>query len=182
MKPRVYLAGKIDKNDWRHCLVPGLREQLWKDGPIDLAGFKYVGPFFVSCDHGCNHQPSSHGATGGYAFDESTFTRADVIKNNMAALRDADLIFAYITTPDCFGTLVELGWSLHARKRVVIAYAPGMPVDDFWYLSGQVTKVYFDVNELRLQKLLNHEIRNFNKPKQLTKRKYQTLLEFVGNL
>ena len=51
MKPRVYLAGTMVKNDWRHYLVPGLREHDGSDGSLELPDFTYVGPFFVSCDH-----------------------------------------------------------------------------------------------------------------------------------
>jgi hypothetical protein len=75
-KPTVYLAGKIGRNDWRHELVPELRGTVNGDcldpepvlfDPtlrIDCGDFVYVGPFFVSCDHGCFHGPASHGAVG----------------------------------------------------------------------------------------------------------------------
>ncbi len=61
-KPNVYFAGKIGKNDWRHGLVPALRGHDWGDCAIDTEAYRYVGPFFVSCDHGCNHNPHGHGA------------------------------------------------------------------------------------------------------------------------
>ena len=182
MKPHIYLAGKIDKNDWRHRLVPGLRGHLWSDGPIDAVGFQYTGPFFVACDHGCNHQPSSHGATAGYALDESTFTRSDVIRNNNAAIDAADLIFAYISSTDCYGTLVELGGVLRSQKRVVIAFAPGIPVDDFWYASHQTKNVHINVNEPRLQGLLNQEIHKYNQHRLLTRQRDKTLLEIIADL
>ena len=58
---RVYLAGKISKNDWRHQLIAGLRNHSWEDGPLTQSGFTYVGPFFISCDHGGFHGPNTHG-------------------------------------------------------------------------------------------------------------------------
>ena len=63
--PALYLAGKIGKNDWRHPLIPGLRERTWSDGPIITPTYEYVGPFFVACSHGCAHGPNSHGVIGG---------------------------------------------------------------------------------------------------------------------
>jgi len=156
--PAVYLAGKIGKNDWCHGLVPGLRGHAWKDGPIVMEGWQYVGPFFVSCDHGCNHVPNGHGAAGGYMVGESAYTRQDVIRNNNASLDAANLVFAYITKTDCYGTLIEIGWALRAGKRVVLAFAPDIPHQDFWYAVGQVNKVYVGVNEVDLPALLSKEV------------------------
>lgn len=158
MKPAVYLAGKIDEKDWRHDLVPDLRGHLWADGPIDTGLYRYVGPFFVSCDHRCNHRPSSHGAAAGYGIGESEFTRADVIRNNNQALEAADLVFAYVSSPDCYGTLHELGWVVRAGKRVAVVFAPGMPVDDFWYVSEQADAVYTEQPAEALPHLLTLEL------------------------
>ena len=66
----LYLAGKISKNDWRHRLVPGLRDLPW-DGPVIetpvlengiAPGLHFSGPNFVGCDHGCFHGGGTHGA------------------------------------------------------------------------------------------------------------------------
>ena len=42
-KPKIYLAGKIGKNDWRHFLVPGLRNCEWKDCPLMPSTFNMSG-------------------------------------------------------------------------------------------------------------------------------------------
>lgn len=70
--PRVYMAGKIAKGDWRHTLVgPSLRnasltldrttETIRPIDPVTVGGFEYAGPFFLGDDHGCFHGPHSHG-------------------------------------------------------------------------------------------------------------------------
>lgn len=181
-KPRVYLAGKIDKYDWRHQLVPNLRGHLWADGPIDAGLYEYVGPFFVSCDHGCNHQPNSHGATAGYEVNESTFTRSNVIRNNTVALDAADMVFAYISAPDCYGTLIELGWALRAGKKVVVVFTTEIPFDDFWYGSHQAQSVHIGQDASNLPPLLNLELHKFKHERLLRRQKFDALLASVEDL
>ena len=158
MKPAVYLAGKIGQTDWRHGLVPTLRRHVWADGPIDAGDFLYCGPYFVSCDHGCNHRPSSHGAAAGCEGQPPEVTRADVIRNNNQALDDADVVLAFINSPDCYGTLHELGWAVRAGKRVAVVFAAGIPVDDFWYVSEQADAVYTTQHAENLPRLLKLEL------------------------
>ena len=158
MRPNLYLAGKISKNDWRHGLIPGLRGHVWSDGPIVTPEFSYVGPFFVSCDHGCNHAPNSHGAAAGFEYDESTYDQSTVVKNNMQVLATADLVFAYITAPDCYGTLGEIGWALGRRKRVVMAFSPDVKPDDFWFWGTQAHAMHVTVRECCLEGLLREEL------------------------
>lgn len=80
---RIYLAGKIKANDWRHGMVTGLRGSGWPgrydaepadwpDFPVMpkavLGKYDYTGPYFVGCDHSCYHGPNEHGVgafTGG---------------------------------------------------------------------------------------------------------------------
>ncbi len=158
---RLYLAGKIGKNDWRHNLIAGLREHEWSKGPIVAPDYIYVGPFFKSCDHGCNHGPNSHGAAERHLSGESTYSQLDVVRNNNEALDSADLVFVYITTGDCYGTLLEIGRATGQllRPRVVIAFAPDILVDDFWYASVQADKVYYEVREFCLEDLIAAEIK-----------------------
>ena len=159
--PRLYLAGKISKNDWRHPLVPALRSARWEDGPIRTPDYAYVGPFFVGCDHGCAHGPNTHGAV--IAEDHAICTtgsdKSEVIRRNVAALADANLVFAYITAKDCYGTLFELGMAAALGKRVVICFAPDIAPDDFWFVNGQANSVYETVNVCCLKSLLFAEIR-----------------------
>jgi hypothetical protein len=157
-KSKIYFAGKIGKNDWRHSLVPSLSGRRWEDGAIETTHFVYTGPFFVSCDHGCNHVANSHGAAAGYFSGESPYTQHTVISNNNASLEQADLVFAYITAVDCYGTLIEMGSAFRAGQQVVIAFAPRIPYGDFWYGAQQARSVYHNVNESELPELLAKEL------------------------
>ncbi len=70
---KVYLAGKIGKNDWRHRFVDyrlnNICQQLlsqptmeWPILPKAIANrHDYCGPYFISCDHGCFHGEDTHG-------------------------------------------------------------------------------------------------------------------------
>lgn len=156
-----YLAGKIDIDDWRNGVVPNLRGHEWDDGPISTPLFDYVGPFFQSCDHGCLHGPNTHGALAGEGTctDDITYTLQDIIRLNDEALSNADLLFAYITSADCFGTLVEIGRAtLQPSTRMVIAFAPGINVADFWYAAKRADSVHTNISECCLPGILTVEV------------------------
>ena len=154
--PSLYLAGKIGKNDWRHNLVPNLRDRKWKDGPIETDSFLYVGPFFVSCDHGCGHSPGGHGLV--QECIEPYYTHDDVIRLNMVAIEEADIVFAYITAPDCHGTIFEIGVAAAKGKRVVMAFAPDIDANDFWFISMQCAAVHHYIRPCCLAEILKDEI------------------------
>lgn len=158
---RVYIAGKISKCDFRHHIVAGLKDHPFDQTELVTPGFIYVGPFFVSCDHGCYHGNGTHGATNELGCEESfEHSRLDVICKNNAAIDSADLVFAYITATDCYGTLVEIGrvTSKLFRPRLAIAFAPGLPVDDFWYGAMQADALYYNVRECCLNGLMVAEL------------------------
>jgi hypothetical protein len=160
--PKLYLAGKIKKNDFRHSIVSDLHEHGPNEGPIENEDFIYVGPFFVSCDHGCYHQERSHGVINddGCVGDPAG-TRRQVIKRNNTALDSADLVFAYIDATDCHGTLIELGRTTAnaGNKKLVIAFAPSVGFDDFWYSAMQADSVHYEVKPSDLRELVLKELR-----------------------
>ncbi len=167
MKPRVYLAGKIGKNDWRHALVRDLRQHERQDGFVDAGSFVYTGPFFVGCDHGCFHGANRHGARnptlggcppGGY-------TEKKIVELCLRGIGSTDLLFAYITERDAYGTIAELQHAFSTRKYVVISFAPGIATvraNDFWFVSVQAKSVYFDVREDQLPELVQAAITSFS--------------------
>lgn len=158
-KPAVYLAGKIGKNDWRKELIPNLPGHLWRDGPIQTPTYSYVGPFFVNCDHECTDGPNTHGAASVENSREEHFTRAEIVDNNNAALRSANLIFAYISETDAFGTFCEIGYALAlGEKRIVLCFALGVAADDFWYAAQQCRAVHISVRPCCLKQILADEI------------------------
>jgi hypothetical protein len=158
--PRVYLAGKIYKQCWRHLLVPALRHQEWSDGPIATPDFIYVGPYFVSCDHGCRHGPAIHGAatppwrTCGHP---EQLARSEVLQRCLALVRQCDVLFAYINARDCYGTISEIEQALMQQKYVVLAFAPGFASpseNDFWFTADRAQRCFFDVKEQDLKVVL----------------------------
>jgi len=161
--PKLYLAGKIKKNDFRHQIVHNLSGHDTNSGYLQTEDFTYIGPFFVACDHGCYHSPNSHGsiAENGCMHSGATQSQAEVIRKNNAAIDSADLVFAYITTTDCYGTLIEIGraTSTLRRPRLAIAFAPGIPVDDLWYCVLQADSVHYSARECCLRELLSAELK-----------------------
>jgi hypothetical protein len=156
-KPRVYLAGKIRKNCWRHELIDDLRSSSWDDGPLELPGFRYVGPFYVGCDHGCYHGPTSHGC-GRHLLRPDGVEREQVAMACQAAIRQSDLVFCFIESLDCYGTLVEIGWAQMAGVPVVMAFAPGVAsaVENELHLAcAHARGVFFDVRKGDLQRFLD---------------------------
>lgn len=94
-KQNVYLAGKIDP-DWRrkiHFPIGGI-----------------VGPS-LSCKHSCalhrqfmgNNEP------------------LDTLNSCLSDINNADIVFAWINSTDCFGTLAEIGFAHAMKKRIWIA-------------------------------------------------------------
>lgn len=132
----IYFAGKIGKSDWRHEIIPNLRDAwfgeecqgggdpesispiIWREDGHTL---KCVGPYFVGCDHGCYHGASTHGQLS----DLSKFSEHCVVKSKETAhewmrerkkiyqrcigwLDFSDVIFAYIDDEGAYGTLCEI--------------------------------------------------------------------------
>lgn len=159
---KIYLAGKIDKNDWRHTIVDnmsaaefmleGLCSADCQDTPPFLKSGKasfpilskvifgqhdYVGPYFVRCDHGCFHGRSTHGVISCYQEWQDTISaRRETVSLCLEAIEKSDLVFAWIDDPSCYGTLTELGLAFAADKQVAIAFPESFTqTRDFWFVS-----------------------------------------------
>jgi hypothetical protein len=146
----IYLAGKITKNGWRDGLVSGLRgagmgscgdasPQEESPDMLDAAIFgehHYVGPFFLSCDHGCFHGKGTHGATPSPdhrpSLSDKGLARMRIWSKCFRAIRECDLLFAWIDSKDCYGTLVEIGFAKGLGKHVKVAMKKGVNLDDLW--------------------------------------------------
>jgi hypothetical protein len=142
LPPKIYLAGKVDKNDWRHDIVDGLSDlcnnnfynnpdQEW---PIIedafIPGYSYSGPYFIGCDHGCSHGENTHGygpGCGGSDFYDEVKCRGDgqrrshIATQCKKAITRSDYIFAWIDDLTAFGTLFELGYASALNKRIFLA-------------------------------------------------------------
>jgi len=126
MKPRIYLAGKIDYNDWRHKLVPDLRDLVYDDHVTemldsggypdhDVGDWVFVGPYPLSC--------------------EGETARQRVQQWSFEAIDRADIVFANLEQGDsAYGTIAELGYA-HARGKDIAIHIPyGHRVDDLWFV------------------------------------------------
>jgi len=145
--PRIYLAGKISKNDWRCCHVSYAEDALNLDHDEESyfsPPFTITGPFFISCDHGCSHGPHTHGLTEGCGTGVDKYpTRDEVWRLNTQRILRSDAVFAWIDEQDCFGTLSEIGWASGRRKIVGVGFGSSLTVEqrkDFWFVErfGQV--------------------------------------------
>ncbi len=154
----IYLAGKISKNDWRHGIVPGLRETLiagdkepteWPtEVAFEVENVKhiYVGPFFMCCDHGCGHGRNEHGlgmelrgcmdalaVWGPKVHDMPWRARHEVFRRCGQAIRACDLFYVWLDQRDAYGTLVEIGIARMMSKKICIASPRSFDTDDFWF-------------------------------------------------
>jgi hypothetical protein len=131
---KVYLAGKIRKNDWRHTIFRDLgSDGFTRDGmPIlrrdnERDGFLCCGPFFIDCDHGCFHGPGEHGIgieSGGCGSgsNELVLTRQRAIKLCRGWIDECDVVFCYLDGSNAFGTIFELGYAGAKEKPIFLAF------------------------------------------------------------
>lgn len=160
---KFYFAGKIGVSDWRHHIVDGLRNAEWGDdvdssspwGELPRAIFKthdYVGPYFISDDHGCGHGPEQHGQ----ALDGSLCISNDdlpqvrrewVFKKCLHAIHKADVVFAWLDECSVYGSLFELGYAHSLGKEVWVALpSPEYRTDssrlrrELWFAIESATK------------------------------------------
>lgn len=157
LKPRIYIAGKIEKSCFRHDVVDGLRESLDEE-TIETERFVFTGPFFFGCDHGCCHGPSTHGR--GSRGCTVTTGRRDTYHRCLKGIQRADLVIAYITSNTCYGTLFELGVAQRAGKIIIVMYSPEMELqrDDLWFSEMSANEVHLDVSSEAFSKLLHRSI------------------------
>lgn len=159
---KIYLAGKVRKNCWRHGVVRDLRGAGLSEAvghtcnngydESDLAEMSkslsfpvlpgsifgqhdYTGPYFIGCDHGCWHRPDGHGVAG--------FSGRDIVGMCLAAVMRADLVFAWVDALDCFGTVAELGFARGHHKEIVIAGPERYR--DMWFLYTLADRTFFGV-------------------------------------
>jgi hypothetical protein len=142
---KIYLAGKIAKNDWRHELVEGLRstiddtherESSLAQWPILHGAIKgthdYTGPYFISCDHGCYHGPNTHGVIGGGCDVMESPSRQATVDLCRSAIRRSDLVFAWVDTLDAYGTIAEIAFA--RAIGIPVQIAGPQEFGDMWFV------------------------------------------------
>lgn len=150
---KIYLAGKIARNDWRHSLVQGLesisatgysshhRAEFVKPWPIltkvIFGEHDYTGPYFTTGGgHGTNHGDNSHGvgADWVYGHDLKCFPKDDLVAACFDAIKKSDVLFAWLNSRDAFGTFIEIGVARGLGKQIWIAHPTEQMIDDAWFV------------------------------------------------
>lgn len=149
----IYLAGKISKSDWRFAAVLGLRSAV-ADTDVEAGlpwatrahyrvfdSFRYVGPFFASCDHGCGHVGSQHGVVEACGYGRTDKVADYVLTQCFDAIDRCDIFFAWLNPDDksaytAHGTLVEVGYAMARNKEIIIA-TPEMPFNGDAFYHGE---------------------------------------------
>lgn len=138
---KIYCAGKITKCDWRHKFLIPEASGSWpnKDAYCGAIPFTYTGPYFVGCDHGCTHGVGLHANTGGPHcetcpnYEDTNAIRKDVAKKCLKAIRNSDVVFAWINEMSCYGTLWELGYAKGKGIKTVVGIPYYTNLDDLWF-------------------------------------------------
>lgn len=139
----VYFAGKISKNGWR----TGWGELIFEDTENieNLKSFEYkindemtyTGPVFIACDHGCYHGKGTHGVGadefGGCCGNE--ICREDVLYICKSQIERAEILFAYIDSADCFGTIAEIGFAHAIGKDIFIVFSNKELKEEMWFVD-----------------------------------------------
>jgi nucleoside 2-deoxyribosyltransferase len=63
------------------------------------------------------------------------------------AIQECDMLFAYISTKDCYGTLVEIGYAKALNKPIYIAFDHDLFYDlrEFWF-AAQCASAFWVLN------------------------------------
>ena len=173
----IYLAGKIGpEHRWREKICGrntdgespihlgsectpcgGFQDMDWT--PVQgvvLGVHNYTGPFYTTgCTHGnpCGgvDDEDSHGVYAQEelgAHDGQIGTRAPVVvRLCRAAIKASDALFAWIDSPDCYGTIVEIGYALALGKKVWVS-GPKM-YRDMWFIYEAADIRRFDFSDPR---------------------------------
>lgn len=159
-KTKIYLAGKISSvRDWRGMIMGNYyrvcsiddydRIHNGKNKAIDYLANEAIeeipgientyitGPFFISCDHSCYHGANSHGLglhqIGCNEGDDLVFGDWQVKWICLRQIDRADFLFAYIDSPDCYGTLHEIAYAQAKGKPTVIVFATPELRQQMWF-------------------------------------------------
>jgi hypothetical protein len=154
---KIFLSGKVDEHGgWRDWLlgmdypdkprwvlvnktqsieVNPLVPWVVKQG-IVLDTHDYVGAYkqvysedFPNKWTGIYHGSEADGGHGQMSEESANSITAKC----KSAIRGCDLLFAYINTPDCYGSLVEIGYAAAFGKCICLAVNKHIPGDCAWF-------------------------------------------------
>lgn len=123
---RIYLAGKIAEQDWRHGLVNDLTfvgRAAWTPTLDALGpGIHYTGPYFLADGHGCTYGPCAHGRGNDCSLSGGD-SAEQTVELCLRAIDESTALFAWLDDLTAYGTLVEIGYA-RAKAIPVIAATP----------------------------------------------------------
>lgn len=135
----VYLAGKCNdhRNNWRTQLIhpSDLNCRLSEYPPKFtkypmIGGFRYTGPFLIDeYQHSNGHSDVTVDCGHGYT-EADEHARELVHNQSLKGIRECDVLFAWIDSCDCFGTLAEIGYAKALGKKILIAYKETLVHDE----------------------------------------------------
>lgn len=152
----VYLAGKITGTTWRNEIAPGWsRENKGLDGcspetgdwrtvadaiPVDHRSLALTGPWWrpLSQFGGHSNVEDNQGKhASGETYDEkhgivSGAMSAAAMNGILRAIEESDLVFAWIDTLECCGTLWELGYANGIGKQTAICFSNDSLAAELW--------------------------------------------------
>lgn len=156
-RPKIYLAGKITGDNWRHFIsdleskhyfralgetIPnGSNCEEYKDIEFFADDYIITGPHSIGCDHSCFHRmKSKHASTGecvagvGYRIEEEY-----VYESCIHQIEKSDIVFSYINSLDAFGTFAEIGYAAACKKFIFILFKNEKIADDLWFISNMAS-------------------------------------------
>ena len=152
---KIYAAGKVAQGNWRERIF-GIRgvwdlddmEKMtpWPEikgddsNPFTGEDWTYVGPYALSCDHGCMHGANQHGLNADGTGEGGAYPgvhRDEIHRRCLEAIDACTHVFAWIDDPTAYGTLVEIGYALARGKSVHVYFdsAKRSSLLDLWFAA-----------------------------------------------
>lgn len=158
-----YLAGKITRTTWRETIVGewSFENHSWSYGQayfdyeedgtwaivphackvLDSISLHYTGPWWR--DDFCHGQSNDSGFPHGYSSvgqplkEESD--KKQIANAVSKAIRDSDMLFAWVDSHDCYGTLLEIGYARGLGKTVVVVFSDTIDSRELWLARAAAT-------------------------------------------
>lgn len=128
---------------------------------IDIPFYRtadYVGPYWNPAPAGyhtnasaiAEEWPNTHASAWGADADEAVpesdcnlgfpiVPAVNIVIKCQEAISTCDLFFAWIDTPDAFGTFVEIGFASASSCKVVVALQDSLNVRDMWFVMSNAS-------------------------------------------
>lgn len=145
-KVKVYFAGKIRHNCWRHSIFPAITQfeeddLQWPWVDIEGTHVTYTGPYFSAmCGHGLCHGSATHGnedwGRRGAAWE------GKVRETCLEAIDFSQEVFVWIDSLDCYATLIEVGYAFSRGKKIRVGVCGSLDLGgsdsrhELWFLEN----------------------------------------------